>query len=123
LDKIKRLPFKGEPIDDPAYNEMMNAGPRALPCLIAKVSDTTEMRDPRQSPAVSNFKVGDLAYIMFVNIAKLDFVALLPPEVQHAYAKDGVYAYFAFVEKPENRVILQDRMTKWYGENYREGQG
>ena len=118
LDQVRKLPFKGEPVDDPAYNEIMNAGPEALPCLIEKVSDTKEMPDPRQSPTVSSFKVGDLAYFMFVRITKLDFVALLPPEVQQAYATDGVYAYFGFVEKPENRTILKDSMTKWYRENY-----
>ena len=50
VSEIKIIPFKDERVNDAAYNAFIEAGTSALPCLIAKVTDTRKMRDPRQAP-------------------------------------------------------------------------
>lgn len=53
-----------------------------------------------------------------MDITQIDFVILMPPEVQAKYQGQGVYAYFEFVEKPKNRKQLQDNLRTWYRENF-----
>src|SRR5687768_13715040 len=36
IKEIEVLPFKGEPVPDPAYNALASAGEDAIPCLIRK---------------------------------------------------------------------------------------
>lgn len=117
--EIKTLPFKGEPVTDPAYNDLLAAGEKALPCLNEKITDTTPMNDPRQAPKFDGIKVGDVAYFVFVRITKLDFSEVLPPSIKERYKDEGVYAYFKFVEKQENREQLRSELREWHRKNYR----
>lgn len=112
--EIRVLPFKGERVDDAAYNALIEAGESALPCLIAKVTDTQLMRDPRQTFKYGGVTVGDVAYFVLVEIAKIDFVEMLPAKVQKSYKTEGVYAYFEFVEKAQNRKRLRRRLNEWH---------
>jgi hypothetical protein len=112
--EIRVLPFKGERVDDAAYNALIEAGESALPCLIAKVADTRLMRDPRQTFKYGGVTVGDVAYFVLVWIAKIDFVEMLPAKVQKSYKTEGVNAYFEFVEKIQNRKRLGRRLREWY---------
>jgi hypothetical protein len=107
VSQIKVLPFKGEKGKDTAYDSLITAGDSVVPCLIDKIADTSPMPDPRETPKFADTRVGDIAYFVFTDITKIDFVAPLPPEVRRDYEDDGVYAYFRFVEKPENRKKLQ----------------
>ena len=122
LKNIKILPHKDEAVDDPAYNALLNAGDKATPCLISKITDTTEMVDPRQAPKVQGVRVGDVAYFLLVEFNKLDFVELLPLDVKEKYARDGVYGYFELIDEGNNRQELQDAAYKWY-ERKRSGPG
>lgn len=121
------MPFKDERVDDAAYYSLIEAGESAIPCLIAKVTDTGKMRDPRQAPGYAGIetRVGDVAYFMLVRIAKIDFIEMLPAKVQGRYKTEGVYAYFEFVQKKRNRAWLQRKLNEWYrskhGENVRNG--
>lgn len=115
---IKILPHKDEPVDDPAYNALLDAGEKAIPCLITKITDTTAMQDPRQAPKVTGVRVGDVAYFLFVDLGKLDFVELLPPDAQKGYARDGVYGYFEHINERNNRQELQEAAYKWYEHKY-----
>ena len=116
VSEIKVLPFKGERVDDTAYNALIEAGESALPCLMAKVTDTRQMRDPRQGPRYGDVetRVGDVAYFVLVQIAKIHFVELLPVEVQENYKAEGASAYFKFVQKKRNRRWLQGKLEAWY---------
>ena len=116
VSQIKHIPHKEEPVDDAAYNAFIKAGRAALPCLIAKVTDTRKMHDPRSAPGYVGIKtrVGDVAYFMLVRIAKIGFTEMLPDEVQENYRAEGVYAYFKFVQKKLNREWLQRRLEIWY---------
>jgi hypothetical protein len=114
VSEIKQLPFKGERIDDAAYNSFLEAGEAAIPCLIDRITVTTKMRDPRQAPTYSDVRVGDVAYFMLVHLAKIEFVAMLPERVQDKYKTEGVFAYFDFVRRKQNREWLQRRLREWY---------
>jgi hypothetical protein len=117
--EIKVLPMKVDrPSDDPAYNALMAAGEKAIPCLIKTITDTTEMTDPRQAPKVTGVRVGDVAFFMLVRVSNIDFVEVLPPEVQKHYAQDGVYGYFEMIDENNNRQKLQKAAHKWYEQNY-----
>jgi hypothetical protein len=116
VSEIKLLPLKGERVDDDAYNALIEAGESALPCLIAKVTDTRKMRDPRQGPLYGDVetRVGDVAYFVLVRIAKIHFVELLPVEVQKKYKAEGASAYFKFVQKKRNRRWLHRELEAWF---------
>ena len=114
VSEIKMLPVKGEQGIDLTYDSLIAAGDSVVPCLIDKVIDTTPMADPRGTHKVDT-RVGDVAYFVLVDSTKIDFIAPLPPEIQKAYKHDeGVYAYHRFVEKPENRLKLQQNLRDWY---------
>jgi len=76
------------------------------------------MQDPRQAPKVTGVRVGDVAYFMFVDLAKLDFVELLPPDARKKYERDGVYGYFQYIDEGDNRKKLQELAYKWYEQKY-----
>jgi hypothetical protein len=120
VSEIKVLLFKEEIVDDAAYNALIEAGESALPCLIAKVTDTRKMRDPRQAPGYGGIetRVGDVAYFVLARIAKLGFTELFPAKVQERYKTDGVYAYFEYAQKKRNREWLQRRLNEWYRSKY-----
>ena len=122
IKDIEVLPHKGEPVHDPAYNALVSAGEQAIPCLIRKITDETVMKDPRSAPKVGNVLVGDTAFFVLVDIAKIDqsgFVELLPPDVRKAYeGEQGIYGYFSRINEDNNREKLQDAAVKWYEKKY-----
>lgn len=118
---IKELPFDPEERGiDLVYDTMMDAGETVVPCLITKVTDVTSMPDPRSAPRYPDIdnRVGDVAYFVFLDITKLDLVEFLPPDVKKRFVDVGVYAYFKYVERKENRVKLQGRLSEWYRTKY-----
>jgi hypothetical protein len=117
VSEIRLLPFKGEKVDDAAYNSLLKAGKVAIPCLIDRITDTTEVPDPRQAPIYSEVRVGDVAYFVLVDLANIDFVEMLPKRVQKKYKTAGVYAYFDFARKKQNREWLQRKLREWYRRN------
>ncbi len=122
VSEIKIMPFKGEHVDDAAYNAFIEAGASALPCLIAKVTDTRKMRDPRKAPGYAGIetRVGDVAYFTLTDITKIDFIEIFPAKVRERYKTEGVHAYFEFVQKKRNRVWLQRKLSEWYRRKYGE---
>jgi hypothetical protein len=92
------------------------SGNKVVPCLIDRVTDATKMRDPRQEPGFLDveIRIGDIAYFLLTDITKIDFTESLPPQFQSEYKHEGVYAYFRYVKKAENRRKLQERLRAWY---------
>ena len=117
ISEIKTLPFYDEEVDDPAYNALIAAGEKVIPCLIEKVNDTTPMPDPRQAPKVDTV-IGDVAFFVLLNTTKVDLMKLLPPEVQKKFDEEGVYAYFRYTENKNNRKKLQEKLYEWYRDKY-----
>jgi hypothetical protein len=117
LPEVKEIPFKGEHVNDEAYNEIVSQGKAAIPCLIEKITDTTRMKDPRSAPTYSDFRVGDLAFFLLVEITKTPFEQMLPDLAKSRMKNDGVYAYFEYVERPDNRKALQAKWKEWWAKN------
>lgn len=121
LKDIEMLPHKDEPVADAAYNALLSAGEEAIPCLIQKITDETMMKDPRSAPKVGNVAVGDTAFFVLLDVAKIDqtgFLELLPPDVRKAYDEEGVYGYFRLIDEDNNRQKLQGAATQWYEQRY-----
>jgi hypothetical protein len=116
VSEIKLMPFKDEQVDDAAYNALIEAGESAIPCLIRKVTDARKMPDPRHVPRYGDeeTRVGDIALFVLTDITKIDLVGMLPVRVQRNYKDEGIYAYFKFVRKKQNREWLQRRLESWY---------
>ena len=112
--EIKSMPFKDERVDDAAYNALINADEDVLPCLIEKVADATPMKDPRGIPGPTDTRVGDVAFFVLIDIAKLDFESMMPAEVKSKLKEEGVYAYHKFVNEEGNRKRFQSSLREWY---------
>jgi hypothetical protein len=116
LHELKQMPYDpSEKSDDSIYNGLMQKGKEAIPCLIEKIADTTLMNDPRQAPHIQDFRVGDAAVFMLLYITKENWQpeTMLSPEYAKNWESDGVYAYFAYVEKSQNRKKLQQWWKNW----------
>lgn len=121
IKEIGVLPIKDEAVPDPAYNALASAGEYAIPCLIHKITDKTKMKDPRKAPTVGMVAVGDTAFFVLIDVAKIDqagFLELLPPEIRKAYEREGIYSYFRLIDEDHNRQKLQDAAVKWYEKKY-----
>lgn len=118
IPEIKLLPFHGDSGLDTTYDDFMDAGETAVPCLIGKITDTTAIPDPRETLKSPDTRVGDVAYFLLIEITKLDFAQFLPPDVQEEYKDQGVFAYYKYVQKNKNRAELQNRLYEWYRQKY-----
>lgn len=117
LSEIDRIPFKDERVDSEIYNGIMAEGRNSVPCLVHKLTDLTRMKDPRTAPTYSDFRVGDLAFILLARITGTPFEQMLPHQVQARMSDEGVYAYFRYVQRPANRKTLQQKWRVWLKEN------
>ena len=120
VPEIRVLPFKGDKGRDRVYDSLVTAGDAVVPCLIDEITNLTHMSDPRETPKFADTRVGDVAYFVFTDITKMNFTDPLPPNVKEEYKADGVYAYFRFVEKPENRKEIQRYLLDWYMKTHQD---
>jgi hypothetical protein len=112
--EIKELPMKGDPGVDAAYDAIVAAGETIVPCLIDKIADTRPMRDPRCPPFSDHTTVGDVAYFVLTRITKLNFIELLPGNIQTKYKNEGAYAYHDYMARKGARRQLQSKVRKWW---------
>ncbi len=117
LSEVKQVPFKGESINDEAYNDIVSRGKAVIPCLIREITNTTRMKDPRSAPTYPDFRVGDLAFFLLVDITKIPFEQMLPYSVKFKIKDEGVYAYFEYVEHLNNRKALQNKWRAWWAKH------
>jgi hypothetical protein len=82
------------------------------------------MRDPREAPIWENYKIGDTAVFILVDIAKNVGIAtdeilqeMLPVKYRKEWKTNGVYAYFNYVSESKNRAELQKWWQIWIKEN------
>ena len=109
--------MKGDPGVDAAYDSIIAAGEAIVPCLILKITDTTPMRDPRCLFS-ERTTAGDIAYFVLIDITKLDFIELLPPEIQKQYKAQGAYAYHDYISRKGARRQLQSKVREWYRQKH-----
>ena len=108
------IPFKGEHVNDQIYNGLISEGDKNVCCLINKLTDTTKTNDPRQTPPYNNIAIADKALFILIDIAKEDIMHFLPDEQRREFNIDGVYAYFKYVKRYENRQEIQKKWLEWY---------
>jgi|WetSurSiteA1Bulk_404760.scaffolds.fasta_scaffold91518_1 hypothetical protein len=113
LSEIKVIPFKGEKVNNEVYNGLIEKGQQSIPCLIEKLTDTTLTKDPRKAPSYRYTTIGDVAFFVLLDITGLSLESFLPEDVRVAYQKEGIYAYFKFVEEPRNRGVIQNNWRTW----------
>jgi hypothetical protein len=118
IAEIKELPMKGDSGVDAAYDAIVAAGETVVPCLIRQVTNTQRMRDPRCPRFSDRTTVGDVSYFVLVDITKLDFIELLPTDVQQKYKTDGAYAYEDYIHRKGARLQLQSRLLAWYRQKH-----
>jgi hypothetical protein len=120
LHTIKRLPYRDPNDTDPIYEALIAKGRDAVPCLIEKIADETPMEDPREAPPWQQYKVGDTAVFILIDIADADkklIPEMLPTPYKKEWKTNGVYAYFNYVIDPGSRQELQKWWSKWMKEN------
>lgn len=120
LKELKTIPYSyDEPVGDPIYDGLLAHGKKAIPCLIDKITDITPMHDPGPGPVVQDYRVGDAAVFMLLMITKVEWQpeTMLSPEYAKLWKTEGIYAYFAYVEKPENRKKIQEWWLNWMKEH------
>lgn len=113
LSELRRMPMKDAIAGDTIYDGLLRVKNKAVPCLIDKITDVEGMEDPREAPHIENFKVGDAAVFMLSKITEVPIEESLPKDVSKNWQTEGVYTYFAYVEKPENRKKIQEWWREW----------
>lgn len=121
LHEVKRIPYSpGQLADDPVYDGLYKQGMAAVPCLVEKITDTTPMSDPGPGPASTpDYRVGDAAVFILLMITKTEWQpeTMLSPEYAKRWKSDGIYVYYSYVEKLENRKKLQAWWRSWIKKN------
>ena len=115
LADIRKLPYRDPSDTDPIYEALIAKGEQTYTCLIDKITDTTEMPDPREAPPWQHYVVGDTAvFILVRSIGGKDDLAreqllidMLPFKYRDEWETNGIYAYFNYVSDPKNRRELQ----------------
>ena len=124
LKELKTIPYDYEKVAvDPIYDGLRDQGDKVIPCLVDQITDTTIMPDPRQGdPQIEDFRVGDAAVFMLLIISKENHPEkMLPPHYAKRWETEGIYSYFAYVEKPANRERLRAWWNDWIKEYLNEG--
>jgi hypothetical protein len=117
LSEIKVLPFKGEHVDDPVYNGLKSLGKASIPCLVKQITNTTVTEDPRKAPKYKPVMVGDVAFWVLLNITGLPHDEMFPEGVKRRFKAEGMYAYFKYVSKYQNRLKLQQNVRRYLRDN------
>lgn len=123
LKELKAIPYgQDELTGDPIYDGLKSSGLKAVPCLVDKIVDTTPMKDPGPGPVVPGYKVGDAATFMLLMITKEDWQpeTMFPPDVAATWKEEGMYAYFGYVEREENRKQFQAWWKDWMRKHLNE---
>jgi hypothetical protein len=116
IDEIKVIPFKDEYVEDEVYNKIVKIGVPIIPYLIDKILDTNKMNDPRKAPPYNGVTVGDVAFFVLLNITEQRIQDFLPESIQDKFEKQGVYAYFKFVENSKSRIFIQKKLRQRYND-------
>jgi hypothetical protein len=115
ISAVRRIPFHaGEPVKDDAYNKLLKKSWGVVPCLIGQITNTHRTPDPRTAPIFGDVRVGDVAFWVIKDITALPYDDMFPPDLVARFPKEGVYAYFDWIHKPQNRKILQNKVQEWY---------
>jgi hypothetical protein len=108
---IKYIPFEGESGVDAHYDAIIGARRSAVPCLIANVTNTRRVRNPRPIPAGAETMVGDVAIYLLAQVGEFDSIKLLPRNYRDLYGQMGVIAMDKYLhDRRSNPFTLQRRL-------------
>ena len=111
---VRHIPFySGDKTDDAAYNELREKSWHVVPCLIGQISNSTLTPDPRSAPIYPRVRVGDVAFWVIKDITGLPYDDMFPATVRSRFPKEGVYAYFDWVNRDGHRKALQKNVEQW----------
>lgn len=110
---VSTVPFKKESVDDDIYNGLISQGMLVVPCLIDDITNTNIMADPRKMAPYSDFREGDLAVFILLDITHQKIENFLPTKEKEKFITEGVWIYFDYVASKENRKELQNKWKKW----------
>lgn len=103
---VPRVPL----IDDDVFQALLRLGPYALPCLTEHLIDNRWMPDPRSEPLLGSPVVGDVAYIILMDMGVGDVL----PAVMHK-KPEGIRmdTYFIWPSVGDHRQRLQSAVRAW----------
>ena len=116
LREIKTIPYDPNEISgDLIYDGLRAAGKQAIPCLIDKLTDTEMIESPEGMMPVKDFRVGDAAtFLLLYNSRQVwDPETMFPPKYRRIFQEQGIFAYYAYVDKPTNRRKFQLWWKNW----------
>lgn len=107
--------FFNRSIYDDFYWDVIKYGLPAIPCLIEKTKDTslTQEKIPYFSDPYGQLRTGDVAFLAIMDMVKRsdnDIYAIFNGDAN----VDGFYAYYEFVKDDSNRILLSERLNKWW---------
>lgn len=105
---IKTMPFRQEEGVDAAYDRFRYASD-CDHVLIEALTSLRPMADPR-CPVYEGFVEADAALFVLIHKYDIDIPDLLPKSEHANWKAQGVYAYFAYVEVPEQRAKANERL-------------
>ena len=119
LSQITSIPFEKEP-GDAHYRALMAAGRSAVPCLVANVTNTRRLRNPRPIPAgTPTTMIGDVAVYLLAEATGLDPIKLLPRKYRDDYPQMGVIVMDIYLhDRRSHPRALQRRLWRWYRTTY-----
>jgi hypothetical protein len=119
LLRINYIPFEGESGVDAHYDALMAARRSAVPCLIANVTNTRRVHNPRPIPAGAPTMVGDVAVYLLGEVSGLEPIKLLPRKYRDLYGEMGVVVMDKYLhDRRSNPRTLQRRLWHWYRTTY-----
>lgn len=113
LKFVRVIPFKGESVEDDIYNGLISQGMLVVPCLIDNITNTNIMTDPRKMTPYSDFREGDLAVFILLDITSQKIEDFLPAKEKEKFTTEGIWIYFDYVSSNENRKELQNKWKNW----------
>jgi hypothetical protein len=111
--QVRAMPFRpGEKGFDRNYDQLFGDSV-ATDKLVECITDTRLMADPRMMPdKVNNFRVGDAAYMIFVDKSRLMFEYFFPEDVRKKVKRDGARYYFDWINQGNHREALKKAVLK-----------
>jgi hypothetical protein len=97
-------------LQDDVHDALLRLGQYSLPCLVGELTDVRWMPDPRQEAMMGPPLVGDVAYLILLDMGVPDILPTLgdqPPEMP------GMMFYTWWPSVGKNRLKLQAAVHAW----------
>jgi hypothetical protein len=97
-------------LEDDVHDTLSRLGRYSLPCLVDRLSDVRWMPDPRQEAMMGPPLVGDVAYLILLDMGVPDILPTLsdkPPDMP------GMMFYTWWPSVGKNRLRLQSAVRAW----------